>query len=107
ARFRAVVRDPAGSGARASVVSPTEAPTAAGLASSASGCAALALAASRASGLDLDPRALSRLARRGSGSATRSIISDVAMWHAGTDDATSYAEAVDAPELAMVIVTVD
>lgn len=106
-RFLDLVRDLAGSSEHANVISHNEAPTAAGLASSASGFAALALAASRAYGLDLDPRALSRLARRGSGSATRSIISDVAMWHAGTDDATSYAEGVDAPELAMVIVTVD
>ncbi len=48
-------------------------PTAAGLASSASGFAALAAAASRASGMDLSNKELSRLARKGSGSATRSI----------------------------------
>ena len=48
-------------------------PTAAGLASSAAGFAALALAASRAAGLDLHPAELSALARRGSGSAARSI----------------------------------
>jgi diphosphomevalonate decarboxylase len=48
-------------------------PTGAGLASSASGFAALALAASSALGLRLSPAALSALARRGSGSAARSI----------------------------------
>jgi diphosphomevalonate decarboxylase len=48
-------------------------PTAAGLASSAAGFAALALAASRAAGLKLEPAELSALARRGSGSAARSI----------------------------------
>ncbi len=105
--FLDLVRELAGSGERAAVVSHNEAPTGAGLASSASGFAALALAASRAYGLDLDGPALSRLARRGSGSAARSIVSDVAIWHAGTSDETSYAEPVDAPELAMVIVTVD
>lgn len=101
------VRRLAGSTQSAQVTSHNEAPTGAGLASSASGFAALALAASRAYGLDLDQAGLSRLARRGSGSATRSIIPDVAMWHAGTNDETSYAEPVDAPPLAMVIVTVD
>ncbi len=48
-------------------------PTGAGLASSASGFAALVLAGSAALGLALDPRELSILARRGSGSAARSI----------------------------------
>jgi diphosphomevalonate decarboxylase len=48
-------------------------PTAAGLASSASGFAALALAATRAAGLQLSADELSALARRGSGSAARSI----------------------------------
>lgn len=48
-------------------------PTGAGLASSASGFAALALAASRAYGLSLAPAELSNLARRGSGSAARSV----------------------------------
>lgn len=105
--FLDLVRTIAGSDERARVISHNEAPTGAGLASSASGFAALALAAAKAYGLDLDAPALSRLARRGSGSAARSIISDVAIWHGGTDDATSYAEPVDAPEMAMVIVTVD
>ena len=48
-------------------------PTAAGLASSASGFAALTLAAAAAFELDLDRGALSALARRGSGSAARSL----------------------------------
>jgi diphosphomevalonate decarboxylase len=106
-RFLDHVRELAGSRERARVVSVNEAPTAAGLASSASGFAALALAASRAYGLDLDQRSLSRLARRGSGSACRSVVSRYAVWHAGSDDATSYAEAVEAPDMRLVIVTVD
>src|SRR5699024_7303378 len=58
-------------------------------------------------GLPTDSPALSRLARRGSGSAARSIVPHTAIWHAGTSDATCFAEPVDAPEMAMVIVTVD
>ncbi|MGH8321636.1 MAG: diphosphomevalonate decarboxylase [Gammaproteobacteria bacterium] len=57
----------------ASVITENNFPTAAGLASSASGFAALVLAASRALELKLEPRELSVLARRGSGSAARSI----------------------------------
>lgn len=101
------VRALAGSTERARVVSTNEAPTGAGLASSAAGFAALATAASAAYGLDLGRRELSRLARRGSGSAARSIIPDVAVWHAGHDDESSFAEPVDAPDMRMVIVTVD
>ncbi|KRL04221.1 diphosphomevalonate decarboxylase [Liquorilactobacillus oeni] len=66
-------------------------PSAAGLASSASAFAALSLAASKAAGLNLDRRALSRLARRGSGSATRSIYGGFVEWQQGHDDASSYA----------------
>ncbi|WP_147915250.1 diphosphomevalonate decarboxylase [Ruania zhangjianzhongii] len=105
--FLDLVRSRAGSQSRAIVRSVNEAPTGAGLASSAAGFAALATAASAAYGLELDTPALSRLARRGSGSAARSIIANVALWHAGTDDESSFAEEIPAPELAMVIATVD
>ncbi len=52
-------------------------PTAAGLASSASGFAALALATSSALQADIDSAGLSLLARRGSGSAARSIFGGI------------------------------
>jgi diphosphomevalonate decarboxylase len=106
-RFLDLVRELADDDRRAVVTSHNEGPTGAGMASSASGFAALALAASRAYGLDLDQRALSRLARRGSGSACRSVVPGYALWHAGTDDASSFAERVGAPDLRLVTVTVD
>jgi diphosphomevalonate decarboxylase len=59
--------------ARAHVESRNDFPTASGLASSASGFAALALAAVRASGSDWDAVRVADLARRGSASAARSV----------------------------------
>ncbi|MCD2255839.1 diphosphomevalonate decarboxylase [Agrilactobacillus fermenti] len=80
------------------VKSENHVPTAAGLASSASGFAALALAASTTAGLQLSSRDLSRLARRGSGSACRSIFGGFVEWHKGYDDQTSYAEPLQADQ---------
>ena len=102
-----LVRERAGSTARAHVDSTSEIPVAAGLASSAAGFSALAAAAAAAYGLDLDTAALSRLARRGSGSASRSVIGGLAVWHAGDDDHSSFAEPVDGPDLAMVLLSLD
>ena len=104
-RFLDLVRSRSGITAAATVISRASVPLAAGLASSAAGFAALAAAASRAAGMDLDDRELSRLARRGSGSATRSIFGGLARWNAGHDDASSYAEPVACEmNLAMVVV---
>lgn len=110
-----LVRERAGISAPAEITSLNTVPTAAGLASSASGFAALAGAAAAAAGLSLEPRELSRLARRGSGSASRSIFGGLAIWHAGTDDASSYAEPVGigadgddfAAQLAIVVLVLD
>jgi diphosphomevalonate decarboxylase len=71
--FLDLVRAAADRRGRAQVRSANSFPTASGLASSASAFAALALAATRAAGLELAPRELAALARRGSGSAARSI----------------------------------
>ena len=90
-----IVRERAGISAPAEVTSHNTVPTAAGLASSASGFAALAGAAAAAAGLDLSERELSRLARRGSGSASRSIFGGLAIWNAGHDDESSYAEQLE------------
>ena len=68
-----LLRQRAGTTARARVDSRNNFPTAAGLASSASGFAALVVAADAALGLGLDRQTLSILARRGSGSAARSL----------------------------------
>jgi diphosphomevalonate decarboxylase len=78
------VRERAGIRAHALVRSTNNFPTASGLASSASGFAALAGAASLAAGLRLSPRALSQLARLGSGSAARSIFGGFVEWRAGS-----------------------
>ncbi len=73
-------------------------PTGSGIASSASGFAALALAASRAYQLELSEMDLSRLARMGSGSACRSIPAGFVEWQAGTTDEDSYATSFAEPE---------
>ena len=68
------------------VVSQNDFPTGAGLASSSSAFAALALAATTAAGQPLDPQALSALARRGSGSACRSLFGGFVRWDLGSAD---------------------
>ena len=76
---------------RAEVLTENNFPSGAGIASSASAFAALALAGSQAAGLDLNERELSRLARRGSGSASRSIPGGFVEWQAGATDEDSFA----------------
>ena len=65
------------------IVSDNNFPTAAGLASSASAFAALALAGTAAAGQTLSPQAMSVLARRGSGSACRSLWGGWVLWDRG------------------------
>lgn len=71
-------------------------PTAAGLASSASGFAALVKALDQLFGWGFNPRELSMLARLGSGSAARSLYAGFAVWHAGerADGMDCYAESL-------------
>lgn len=119
ARFLDLVRsqvDPELAGRGARVHSRNDVPTGAGLASSASAFAALAGAASTAYGLRLDRRELSRLARRGSGSASRSVFGGFVVWHAGdlqdpvAGDLTSFAEPLPVAEglaVAMAVVVLD
>ena len=93
-QFLDYVRRLVGSTSYARVSSTNNFPTGAGIASSASAFAALALAASKAAGLDLDQKDLSRLARLGSGSACRSVPDGFVEWLPGEDDASSYAVSV-------------
>lgn len=98
-----VLRLHAGIRERAHVESSNSFPGGAGLASSASAFAALTLAALAAAGCAADSDTLSRLARRGSGSACRSILGGFVEWQAGARDADSFAtQLADAKHWALV-----
>ncbi len=75
----------------AEVKSENNFPAGAGIASSAAAFAALALSASKAAGLNLSESELSRLARRGSGSASRSIPAGFVEWQMGNGEEDSFA----------------
>jgi diphosphomevalonate decarboxylase len=92
------VREVSGKKEFARVVSSNNFPTAAGIASSASAFAALSLAATKAAGLELSERDLSRLARTGSGSACRSVPGGYVEWQAGDSDASSFAFSIAPPD---------
>ena len=85
-------------------------PTAAGLASSASGFAALSLALNELCGWTLETHHLSILARLGSGSAARSVYRGFAEWKVGADEdgMDSFAVPVDGtwPDLRLGLVKV-
>ncbi|AXR43448.1 diphosphomevalonate decarboxylase [Pediococcus pentosaceus] len=94
----------------AKIESKNHVPTAAGLASSASGMAALAGAAVSALGSHTDLTNLSRLARLGSGSASRSVFGGIVHWHRGYDHQSSFAEQIvseDQIDLNMVTIVID
>lgn len=86
-----LIREMAGVQTRAVIKTRNTFPASTGFASSASGFAALSLASSAALGLKLSERDLSILARRGSGSACRSIPAGFVEWQAGTESEDSYA----------------
>lgn len=93
-----LIRQMAGISAHVKMVSQNSFPNSSGLASSASGFAALALAGSHAAGLNLNEKELSVLARRGSGSAARSIPDGYVEWLRGADNDSSYAYSMFPPE---------
>jgi len=90
------------------VVSENSVKTGKGLGFSASGFAALGVAASKALSLNLDYVSLSEIVRLGAGSATRSLAGGFALWYA--DKAGySYAEQLSSPDcmdFSMVIVPI-
>jgi len=94
------VRALAGIKTFAYVESENNFPSGTGIASSASGLAALSLAASAAAGLALSERELTILARQGSGSASRSVPSGFVEWQMGheADGSDSYAFSIAQPE---------
>lgn len=110
-QFMNLVRERSHTSHYAYIESVNYVPTAAGLASSASAFAALAGACNEALNLNMSEKDLSRLARRGSGSASRSIFGGFAEWEKGHDDETSYAHAIDTQgweeDLSMVFVVIN
>ena len=97
-KFLDHVRKMSGTSDFARVESENNFPTGSGIASSASAFAALSLAASTAAGLQLEEKELSRLARRGSGSACRSVPGGFVEWQVGENDASSYAFSIASPD---------
>ena len=79
---------------RAHVVSQNNFPMASGIASSASGFAALTVAGAAALGLTLDAAQLSALARRASGSASRSLFGGFVEWERGSSHSSSTARQI-------------
>jgi diphosphomevalonate decarboxylase len=78
------------------IVSENNFPSGAGIASSASGAAALVIALNEALSLKMNTKELSIMARQISGSACRSLYGGIVKWHKGSrDDGTdSYAEQI-------------
>lgn len=107
-----IIRKKAGITERAKIVTQNNFPTAAGLASSASGFAALTLASSRAAGLDLNEKELSILSRMGSGSACRSVVGGFVKWVKGRekDGSDSYAIQLAPPDwwdIRMIVLVIE
>jgi diphosphomevalonate decarboxylase len=104
------VRRASGETRRAHIESVNDFPTASGLASSASGYAALALAASAAAGLEPDDARTSDWARRGSASAARSLFGGfvelLAGAETGAEDDVLAARAVAPPDALDLVVLV-
>jgi diphosphomevalonate decarboxylase len=93
-----LVRAQTGLKDKAEIISENDFPSGAGIASSAAAFAALALASSHAAGWTLSEEQCSRLARRGSGSACRSIPAGFVEWRAGTSDEESFAVSIAPPD---------
>jgi len=92
--FLNIIRTKAKITTKAIVKSSNNFPIGTGIASSASAFAALSLAGSKAANLDLSEKELTILARRGSGSASRSIPDGFVEWQAGFDNTSSFAYSI-------------
>jgi len=92
-----LIRHQAGLRAAARVISHSNFPAGTGIASSASAFAALTVAACAAAGLHRTEAELSALARRGSGSACRSVPGGYTEWLMGQGNATSFARSLAPP----------
>lgn len=108
-QFLDLFRQETGESRRARVTSYNFVPTAAGLASSASAFAALALSVSEALSLDWDRQTLSTFARRGSGSSTRSLFGGFVEWQMGTGSKDSYAVPIDPADwdIGMIVLAIN
>jgi len=82
----------------ASVESANDFPTGAGLASSASGFAALTVAATRALKLDLPPQEMARIARLGSGSAPRSLFAGAVLLDIASSPGETLCSTISPPD---------
>ncbi|MFC2064341.1 diphosphomevalonate decarboxylase [Chloroflexota bacterium] len=92
------IRTMAGINTRASITTRNSFPDSVGIASSASGFAALTMAACSAAGLELSQKELSELSRLGSGSACRSIPDGFVEWIALDENNASYAIQLAPPD---------
>lgn len=92
------IRDRAKISDKAKVASENNFPRGTGLSSSASGFAALTLAAEKAAELNLTEKELSILARQSSGSACRSIPDGFVEWLDGDTSETSYSVSIFSPD---------
>ncbi len=98
------VRRRSGVRKRFKMASQNNFPSNVGLGASASGFAALARAACDAADMHLSLEEISVIARRGAGSATRSVTGAFSRWRAGFEDAESYAYQIAGEDFQMGIV---
>ena len=99
-----VVRERSGIDEKFKMVSNNNFPSNVGLGASASGFAALAVASCKAVGLKLSLEEMSAIARRGAGSASRSVTGAFSRWKAGHEDEESYSYQISSEDFQMGIV---
>ena len=98
------VRARAKTSAHFRMASVNDFPSNVGLGASASGFAALALASCAAAGLDLDLQEVSRIARRGAGSAARAVTGGFSKWRMGVADEDSFSVQLAGTDLQLAMV---